>query len=146
MPALLLMLLLLIANAIQGGAFINGASFLFDVDFKKLLYVRNELGVYIVDDNGVYQFTYQGLLTALGHAFFTLGLCVGTMIIFGAYLKPAVSIPRLTTSVALADTVIALMAGLAIFPIVFAHGLAHHYHLLRGSVIIISLDGVEIYS
>jgi NSS family neurotransmitter:Na+ symporter len=124
MPLLMLILLMLIAHAVQSGTFINGASFLFDLDFKKLFYARNDLGVYIVDAHGAYQLTFKGILTAMGHAFFTLGLCVGTMIIFGAYLKPAVSIPRLTASVALADTVIALLAGLAIFPIVFAHGLS----------------------
>jgi NSS family neurotransmitter:Na+ symporter len=124
MPLLVLILLMLIAHAVHSGSFVNGASFLFDLDLKKLLYVRNDVGVYIVDANGAYQLTFQGILTAMGHAFFTLGLCVGTMIIFGAYLKPTVSIPRITYSVALADTVIALLAGLAIFPIVFAHGLS----------------------
>jgi NSS family neurotransmitter:Na+ symporter len=124
MPLLVLILLLLIAHAVQGGSFINGASFLFDVDFNKLFYARNDLGAYIVDANGAYQPTFKGILVAMGHAFFTLGLAVGTMIIFGAYLKPAMSIPRITIAVALADTVIALLAGLAIFPIVFAHGLS----------------------
>ncbi len=124
MPLLVLILLLLIADALQSGSFVNGASFLFDVDFRKLLYARNEFGAYIIDDNGAYRLTYKGLLTALGHAFFTLGLCVGTMMIYATYLKPAVSIPRITISVALADTLISLLAGLAIFPIVFAHGLS----------------------
>ncbi len=123
-PLLVVILLILIAHSVRTDSFLNGASFLFDVDFKKLFYARNDLGVYILDASGAYQPTFKGVLTAMGHAFFTLGLGVGTMIIFGAYLKPDVSIMRVATSVAVADSVIALLAGLAIFPIVFKYGLS----------------------
>jgi NSS family neurotransmitter:Na+ symporter len=124
MPLLVGLLLILVANALQTDTFVNGASFLFDPDFKKLFYLRDSLGQYILDANGAYQMTYKGIMTAMGHAFFTLGLGVGTIIIYGAYLKTDVSVAGVTVSVALADTLIALLAGLAIFPIVFAYGLS----------------------
>jgi len=124
MPLLVGLLLILVANALQTDTFVNGASFLFDTDFKKLFYLRDSLGQYILDANGAYQFTYKGIMTAMGHAFFTLGVGVGTIIIYGAYLRADVSVAGVTVSVALADTVIALLAGLAIFPIVFAYGLS----------------------
>ncbi len=124
MPLLVVMLLLMVAYSYQSDSFINGASFLFDIDFKKLIYTRDENGLYIADMSGAYQFTFNGILTAMGHAFFTLGIGVGSMIIFGSYLKQEISIARVTVLIATADTVIALLAGLAIFPIVFANGLS----------------------
>jgi NSS family neurotransmitter:Na+ symporter len=62
-------------------------------------------------------------LAALGHAFFTLSLASGAIMMYGAYLPSKVSIPRASIAVLLADTLIALIAGLAIFPLVFANHL-----------------------
>lgn len=61
---------------------------------------------------------------ALGQAFFSIGIGAGIMITYGSYLQKNINIPRSTAIVALSDTAVALIAGIAIFPIVFAHGLA----------------------
>lgn len=61
---------------------------------------------------------------ALGQAFFSIGIGAGIMITYGSYLHHGVQLPRSAAIVALSDTAVALVAGLAIFPIVFAHGLA----------------------
>jgi NSS family neurotransmitter:Na+ symporter len=60
---------------------------------------------------------------ALGQAFFSIGLGSAIMITYGSYLPKEISIPRSAIIVGLTDTAVALIAGLAIFPIVFAHGL-----------------------
>lgn len=103
MPALLVLLLILVGYAMNSGGFMQGVHFLFDADFSKV--------------------TTEGVLTALGHAFFTLSLGMGAIMIYGAYLPDDVSITKVTLTVAVADTAVALLAGLAIFPIVFANGL-----------------------
>jgi len=62
-------------------------------------------------------------LTAMGHAFFTLSLGMGAIMVYGAYLPNNISIAKTSMLVAGADTVVALLAGIAIFPIVFANNL-----------------------
>src|SRR5690606_965386 len=63
-------------------------------------------------------------MRAMGQAFFTLSLGMCTMMTYGAYLpKEGVSIPRTGLAVALTDTTVALLAGLAIFPVVIAFGI-----------------------
>jgi neurotransmitter:Na+ symporter, NSS family len=59
----------------------------------------------------------------LGHAFFTLSLGMGAIMIYGSYMTDDASITKTSFTVAIADTLVALMAGMAIFPIVFANGL-----------------------
>lgn len=103
MPALLAMLLLLDLYAMGSGGFGQGFAFLFNPDFGKL--------------------SGASVLAALGQAFFSLGLGMGSIMVYGAYLPAHVSIARSCVIVAGADTLVALMAGLAIFPIVFANGL-----------------------
>lgn len=68
-------------------------------------------------------FSLRGALVALGHAFFTLGVGVGTGIVYGAYAPERIPIGRSVMAVAIFDTMIALLAGLAIFPVVFANNL-----------------------
>ncbi len=63
------------------------------------------------------------VLTALGQAFFSVGVAMGLMLGFGAYLDRDVNVGRSAVIIALADTGVALLAGIAIFPIVFANGL-----------------------
>lgn len=104
MPALFVLLLILVGYATTTGHFGLAASFLFKPDFSAL--------------------TAESILIALGHAFFTLSLASGAMMAYGAYLPKNVSIARTAVVVAVMDTGVALLAGLAIFPIVFAHGLA----------------------
>ena len=62
-------------------------------------------------------------MAAAGHAFFTLSLGLGAMMVYGAYVPKDVSIPQAAVWVAVADTACALLAGLAIFPLVFGFGL-----------------------
>jgi len=103
MPSLLLLLVgIMIYSAIVGD-FAAAFDFMFHVDFSQL--------------------TIEGALVALGHAFFTLSLAMGIMMIYGAYLPKGVSIVKTSITIAIADTVVALIAGLAIYPIVFANGL-----------------------
>ncbi len=103
MPGLFVLLLILVGYAATRGAFGQAATFLFAADFSKL--------------------TGEAILVALGHAFFTLSLGCGAMMAYGAYLPAGTSIARTSLLVALADTAVALLAGLAIFPLVFANGL-----------------------
>lgn len=103
MPGLLLILVLLVGYAIAKGDFARGLEFLFTPDFSKL--------------------SSGAILVAMGHAFFTLSLGMGAIMVYGSYLPERVSIARTTFMVAGADTLVALLAGMAIFPIVFANGL-----------------------
>ena len=103
MPTLLVLLLLLVGYAMKQGAFEDAVSFLFSADFSKV--------------------NSDSVLTAMGHAFFTLSLGMGAIMVYGSYLPSNVSISSTTIIIALADTAVALLAGLAIFPLVFANGL-----------------------
>lgn len=102
-PALALLIVVLIIYAINSGSFMKGVDFLFRPDFHKL--------------------TGQAILLALGQAFFSLSVGSGIMITYGKYVTRETSIARTTIYIALADTVVALVSGLAIFPIIFANGL-----------------------
>ncbi len=62
-------------------------------------------------------------LEALGHAFFTLSLGMGAMITYGSYLKKDDDLVTTSVTVSILDTVIALMACLVLFPIVFSYGM-----------------------
>lgn len=62
-------------------------------------------------------------VSALGQACFSLGIGNAIMITYGSYLPRSVSIPKAAVTVGLTDTAVALIAGFAIFPIVFANGL-----------------------
>ncbi|HEY6131392.1 MAG TPA: sodium-dependent transporter [Halioglobus sp.] len=68
-------------------------------------------------------FTPRSALVALGQAFFTLGVGVGTGISYGAYAPQRIPLGRSVMAVAVFDTIIAVLAGLAIFPIVFANNM-----------------------
>lgn len=103
MPALFILLLVMVGYAMSMGEFARAVSFLFEPDFSKL--------------------TANSVLVAMGHAFFTLSLGMGAIMIYGAYLPSNASIARSSVIIAAADTAVALLAGLAIFPIVFSNGL-----------------------
>ena len=103
MPTLFVMLLLLVGYAMTTESYFQGLHFLFVPDFSKL--------------------TSNSVLTAMGHAFFTLSLGMGAIMVYGSYLPKNVSIAQTTFLIAGADTVVALLAGIAIFPIVFANNL-----------------------
>lgn len=103
MPALIILILVMVAYAMIKGDFYAGLKFLFTPDFSKI--------------------TSDVVLSALGHAFFTLSVGMGAIMMYGSYLPAEASIASTSLQVALADTAIAILAGLAIFPIVFANGL-----------------------
>ncbi|MDI5985796.1 sodium-dependent transporter [Halomonas sp. M4R5S39] len=103
MPGMVVMLLILIAYGVFSGGFGEAWRFLFSFDAGSL--------------------SSDGMLAALGHAFFTLSLASGAILTYGSYLPARASIVRTTFSVAVADTLVALMAGLAIFPVIFANGM-----------------------
>jgi NSS family neurotransmitter:Na+ symporter len=63
------------------------------------------------------------VVTAAGQAFFSLGIGVGVMLTMGAYMKAEYSIPQAVFTVAFAQGLVALIAGLSIFPLVFSYGL-----------------------
>ena len=64
------------------------------------------------------------VLAALGQAFFSIGVGSAIMITYGSYLKREDNLPQSATIIAGADTLVAIIAGLAIFPFVFAFGLS----------------------
>ncbi len=103
MPALFVLLLTLVGYAMNTDSFMDGARFMFQPDFSKL--------------------SGEAVLVAMGHAFFTLSLGMGAIMVYGSYLPEHASITRSAMAIAVADTVVALLAGLAIFPLVFANGL-----------------------
>ncbi|MEH6585257.1 MAG: sodium-dependent transporter [Halioglobus sp.] len=69
-------------------------------------------------------FTRESVLAAMGHALFTLTVGVGAGMIYGAYTPARIPIGRSVMAVAVFDTIIALLAGMAIFPVILAHNLA----------------------
>ena len=103
MPALFVLLIVMVGYAMHTASFSKGVEFLFSPDFSKL--------------------SRDGVLVAMGHAFFTLSLGMGAIMIYGSYMPERVSIAKTTFLIVGADTLVALMAGLAIFPIVFDNGL-----------------------
>ncbi|WP_177418240.1 sodium-dependent transporter [endosymbiont of Lamellibrachia barhami] len=118
MPALFVLLFVLLGYAMSTGAFIDGLRFLFEPDFGKLFYVCETVaGTESCELSG------SPILVAMGHAFFTLSLGMGAIMVYGSYMPKGISIARSAVLIALLDTLVALVAGMAIFPIVFANGL-----------------------
>ena len=103
MPALFVILLILLGYGLTAADMPAAFRFMFHFDAKAI-------------SSGV-------ILSAMGHAFFTLSLGMGAIMTYGSYLDSDTSIPRTCLYITLADTVVALMAGLSIFAIVFAQGL-----------------------
>lgn len=67
--------------------------------------------------------TPDTILAAIGQGFFSVSVALGAMMTYGAYLDKNVSIGRSAVFIALADTTVAILAGIAIFPLVFTYGL-----------------------
>ena len=63
------------------------------------------------------------MLEALGHAFFSVGIGIGTMLTYGSYLSKKEDVVGTSIFIAGADTLIAIMACLMVFPITFSFGL-----------------------
>jgi len=103
MPILLMIIIILDIRAITLPGAAEGLAFLFKPDFSKL--------------------SAEGMLSALGHAFFSLSLGMGTLITYSSYMGKRENLATTAVQVTVADTVIALLAGIAIFPAVFAFGI-----------------------
>ncbi|MGL4335402.1 MAG: sodium-dependent transporter [Turicibacter sp.] len=103
MPGLLGIIVLLVIRAITLPGASAGIEFLLKPDFSAL--------------------TASSFLDALGHSFFSLSVGMGTMLTYGSYINKKENLATTTVSIAFADTIIALLAGLAIFPAVFAFGI-----------------------
>ncbi len=107
MPLLLLILLILVIRSLTLEGAREGVMFLFKPDFS----IIREAPLKIIGE-------------ALGQAFFSLSIGMGTLITYGSYIGRKESLANTAVSVALADTVVAVVAGLAIFPAVFAFGIS----------------------
>lgn len=101
MPLLFALLIIIVIYSMSTGYFMEGVKFLFAPG----------------------EITGKAVLIAMGHAFFTLSLGMGAIMVYGSYLSSEHSIVQASIFIALADTLVALLAGMAIFPIVFANGL-----------------------
>jgi NSS family neurotransmitter:Na+ symporter len=103
MPGLALILIVLVIYAAVTADFSTALRFMFQPDFSKV--------------------TASTVLMAVGQAFFSVNVAVGALITYGAYMPREVSIPKVSALIAFADTGVALMMGLVIFPLVFSYGL-----------------------
>jgi NSS family neurotransmitter:Na+ symporter len=99
-PLIFLLLFLLVGYATSTGSFLPALEYFLRIDFS-------QLGT-------------DGLLVALGDSFFSLGLGMGTFIMYGAYLNSSGPVLRLALYVVLADLLAGILAALAIFPVLFA--------------------------
>ena len=102
MPLLFILLLVLCVRSLTLPGAMQGLAFLFSPDFAKI--------------------TPAVVLTAMGLAFFKLSIGMGTMLTYGSYFRENQNIPATATRVMFADLSISLLAGIAIFPAVFALG------------------------
>lgn len=102
MPVLFILLIICAGRALTLPGANEGLAFLFNPDFSKIT-------------GGV-------ILAAMGLSFFKLSLGMGTMITYGSYMGDNENIPKTAVKVMLADTLVSILAGLAIFPAVFSFG------------------------
>ena len=101
---LLTLVITLNVYAFETSSFAHGLSYLFQPDFSKL--------------------TPHSILLAFGQAFFSLGIGTGIMLTYGTYVTKATPILKCCTIISISDCVIALLAGMTIFPLVFANNLS----------------------
>ncbi len=102
LPILFVLLIICDVRALTLPGAMEGVKYLFQPDFSKI--------------------TASVILAAMGLAFFKLSVGMGTMTTYGSYIGKNENMPSNAIKVALADTLVSLMAGLAIFPAVFAFG------------------------
>lgn len=114
-PLLFILLSVLCLYAAIKGDLVKAINFLFFPDFSAI--------------------SGKVVLIALGHAFFTLSLGMGSMMVYGAYMPEGISILNLSVWVVLADTLASLMSGVAIYPLVFAG----HLPIMQGPGLIFSV-------
>lgn len=103
MPALGVLLLLLVGNSVLLPGFAQGCEFFFLPDFSKV--------------------TGRTFITAMGQAFFSLSVAMGIMLAYGSYLGDNTKIGKTAMSIAGLDTLIAILAGVVIFPACYSYGI-----------------------
>jgi NSS family neurotransmitter:Na+ symporter len=103
MPMLGFLLIFMVTYAMFNGAFTRALNFLFAPDFSNV--------------------TSETFLSAMGQAFFSLSLGMGSIMAYGAYMPKDQKVVPTSFTVASLDTLVAMLAGLAIFPIIFAFNL-----------------------
>lgn len=103
MPTMFVLLIVLAIYNVFAGGFDEAVTWLFTPDFSKI--------------------NFQTMLAAIGQAFFSLGVAMAGMMVYGAYLPKSISITGSVLLIVLVDTGVALLAGLVIFPAVFNNGL-----------------------
>lgn len=104
MPLLFLLIVILGIRACTLDGAVEGLKFLFLPKFSEL--------------------TSQGVLSALGQAFFSLSIGMGVLLTYASYIKKSENLTSISIQVICADTLIAILAGVAIFPAVFAYHIA----------------------
>ena len=102
MPVLVVLLMVLCVRSATLPGAAKGFEYLFKPDFSQL--------------------TGQGVLAALGQALFSLSVGMGVMIVYGSYLPKDDNLLKTSIWITVCDTLIAILAGIAIFPAVFASG------------------------
>ncbi len=103
MPALFVMLVIMVIYAVVVGDIGAAVRFLFTPDFSKI--------------------NTTVVLGAFGQAFFSISVGITNLMAYGAYMRKTTSIPHSAAVIVSVDTLVALLAGLAIFPIIFMYGL-----------------------
>lgn len=103
MPLMFGLLVVLALYNVFAGGFSEAVAWLFTPDFSKV--------------------TFTTVLAAIGQAFFSIGVAMGGMMTYGSYLPRSISISHSVFIIVIADTAVALLAGLVIFPAVFHYGL-----------------------
>ena len=102
-PGLFILLIALALYATTLSGFTEAIKYLFVADFDKI-------------DNSV-------ILSAMSMAFFSLSIGMGSLMIYGSYLPEDTSIFQVSSAVVVSDTLVAILAGVIIFPIVFTYNL-----------------------
>ncbi|SET38322.1 neurotransmitter:Na+ symporter, NSS family [Oceanobacillus limi] len=103
MPLLFIFFIILVIRAVTFEGAVEGIQFFLQPDFS--------------------QITGESILYALGQSFFSLAVGFSVMVTYSSYLGKDVSLPMSATSVSLMNIFVSLLAGLAIFPVVFSFGL-----------------------
>jgi NSS family neurotransmitter:Na+ symporter len=102
MPLLFLLLIIVMIRGLTLEGSGDGLAFIFNPDWSKV--------------------TPKTILEALGQAFFSLSLGMGAMLTYGSYMSKNDEIPKASLQIVLLDTLVAIIAGVAIFTAVFATG------------------------
>lgn len=102
-PVLFMILIMLLGYATGTGHFLEGIQYLFDIQLEKI--------------------TPQTIVAAMGHAFFTLSIGAGSLLVYSSYSSKSFSLGEVAVSVVLMDFLASTLTAVSIFPILFSHGL-----------------------